>query len=257
MPENSNPNIRFRIVKAMADFFPIIILNARPASGKSEIIHYLRQVPLDERIARFHIGPIHVFDDFPMIWHWFEEDDILEHVFQLPRLHSTPEGYFLHDDFWHVLIRRLNLEFQKWARDEGQDHTVFIEFSRGVEHGGYRDAYHHLSEEILQQAVCIYLDVSYEESLRKNRKRMNAERPDSILEHSLPDSKMETLYRHDDWGEFTAQDPHDILVKGIRIPYVIMDNRDDVSSAGGEALAERLEESFDRLWRLWNTKPNR
>jgi hypothetical protein len=241
----------------MANFFPIIILNARPASGKSEIIHYLRQVPLKERIARFHVGPIHVLDDFPMIWRWFEEDEILEHVFQLPRLHSTPEGYFLHDDLWHVLIRRLNLEFQKWSRDQGEDHTVFIEFSRGSEHGGYRAAYQHLSEEILQQAAALYVHVSYEESLRKNRKRMNVERPDSILQHSLPDRKMETLYRDDDWVDFTAQDPRDILVRGIRIPYGVMDNEDDITTTGGEALAERLTESFDRLWSHWKTKPGR
>ena len=241
----------------MANYFPIIILNARPASGKSEIIHYLKHVPLDERIARFRVGPIHVLDDFPMIWQWFEEDDILEHIFQMPRLHSTPEGYFLHDNLWHVLIRRLNLEFQKWSRDQGEDHTVFIEFSRGAEHGGYRTAYQHLGEEILQQAVCLYLQVSYEESVRKNRERTNAERPDSILEHSLPDSKMETLYRHDDWADFTAQDLQNILVKDFRIPYIIMNNEDDVTTTGGEALAERLSESFDRLWTQWKKNSNR
>jgi hypothetical protein len=241
----------------MSDFFPIIILIARPASGKSEIIHYLQQVPLEERIARFHVGPVHVLDDFPMIWQWFEEDDILEHVFQMPRLHSTSEGYFLHDNLWHVLIRRLSLEYQKWSRDQGEDHTVFIEFARGAEYGGYRTAYQHLSKEILQQAAAIYLRVSYEESLRKNRKRMNIERPDSILEHSLPDSKMETLYRHDDWADFTAQDPQNIIVKGIRIPYIVMDNEDDVTTTGGKALAGRLTESFERLWILWNTKRER
>ncbi len=241
----------------MANFFPIIILNGRPASGKSEIIHYLRQVPLEERIARFRVGLIHVLDDFPMIWQWFEEDDILQHVFQMPRSHSTPEGYFLNNNLWHVLIRRLSLEYQKWSRDQSEDHTVFIEFSRGAKHGGYHKAYQHLSEEILQQASAIYLRVSYEESSRKNHKRMNIERPDSILEHSLPDSKMEALYLHDDWTEFTAQDPHEIIVKSIRIPYVVMDNEDDITTTGGEALAERLTESFDQLWALWKTKTDR
>jgi len=33
----------------------------------------------------------------------------------------------------------------------------------------------------------IYIDVTWEESLRKNRLRFNPQRPDSVLEHSLPD----------------------------------------------------------------------
>ncbi len=39
-------------------FFPVLILNARPAAGKSEIIHALKSTPVEERIARFHIGPL-------------------------------------------------------------------------------------------------------------------------------------------------------------------------------------------------------
>jgi len=51
-------------------FFPVLILNARPAAGKSEIIHALKTTPVEERIARLHVGPLHILDDFPMIWTW-------------------------------------------------------------------------------------------------------------------------------------------------------------------------------------------
>ena len=44
--------------------FDIILLNGRPAAGKSEIIDYLKQVPLNERIQRFHIGAFDEIDDF-------------------------------------------------------------------------------------------------------------------------------------------------------------------------------------------------
>ncbi|HEY44362.1 MAG TPA: hypothetical protein G4O11_10305 [Anaerolineae bacterium] len=234
----------------MKNIFPVLILNARPGAGKSEISHYLQQIPLDERIDRYHVGPMHILDDFPLLWAWFEEDDLLERVFGRPRSHTTPDEDFLHHDLWHLLIRRLSLDYDKWCRDNENEGTVLIEFSRGNEHGGYQAAYQHLSDTILKQAASFYVQVSYQESLRKNRKRRNPERPDSILEHSLADIKMEHLYREDDWADFTADSPTHLTVRGIRVPYVIFENEDDVTSAKGEALRARLEKALGRLWTL-------
>lgn len=234
----------------MSAIFPILILNARPAAGKSEISRYLEYVPLDERIDRFHVGPMHILDDFPLLWAWFEEDELLERVFDRPRLHTTPDEDFLHHHFWHLLIRRISLNYDKWRRDTESECTVVIEFSRGNEHGGYRAAYQHLSDTILRQAACLYVQVSYEESLRKNRRRHNPERPDSILEHSLADKKMEHLYLEDDWADFTSDSPIHLTVRGIRVPYVIFENEDDITTGRGEALGARLEIVLDRLWTL-------
>ncbi len=236
-------------------FFPVLILNARPAAGKSEIIHALKTTPVEERIARFHIGPLHILDDFPMIWAWFEEDHLLETVFHQPRLHTTADEYFLTNDLWHLLIERLSLEHEKWRRDAPEDHTVILEFSRGAEHGGYEAAYKHLSREILSLAACLYVDVTYEESLRKNRARFNPERPDSILEHGLPDEKLERLYREDDWPSFSSGNPHYLSIQDLQVPYVNFENADDVTSNGGEALHQRLEESLGTLWSLWQRRP--
>jgi hypothetical protein len=58
----------------MSDTLPLIILNARPAAGKSEIIHFLRSLQEKERRERFHLDPLHIIDDFPMLWAWFEDD---------------------------------------------------------------------------------------------------------------------------------------------------------------------------------------
>jgi hypothetical protein len=41
-----------------------------------------------------------------------------------------------------------------------------------------------------------------------------------------------------------------VTVKGIRVPYVVFENEDDVTTAGGEALGERLEEVLGQLWML-------
>ncbi len=236
----------------MESIFPILILNARPAAGKSEITQYLQEIPLEDRQKRFHIGDMKVFDDFPLLWSWFEEDDILQREFNLHRLHSTPDRYFKTEVLWHVLIRRLSLEYEKWHQDANRNWTAIIEFSRGSEHGGYREAFKHFSDRILEKAACLYINVSFEESLRKNMKRFNPERPYSILQHALEEEKMKRLYLEDDWFDMTASDPKTFSVRDIRIPYAILENEEDVTSEGGIPLGLMLEEVLNHLWEKWN-----
>jgi hypothetical protein len=228
---------------------PILILLGRPAAGKSEIIDYLKRTPLHERIHRFHIGEFTEIDDFPLLWAWYEEDALL-HRMGHPRLHTTSDGYFVRRYLWDILIERLDLEFDKWARDAAVGSTAIIEFSRGSEHGGYRSALPHLSDVILSRAGILYVDVSWEESLRKNRRRFNPARPDSILEHGLPDEKLERLYREVDWSEYSEPDSAFVSVRGFRVPYAVMDNHDDVTTSRGPALGARLQDSLVRLWTL-------
>lgn len=233
-----------------AKIFDILILLARPGAGKSEIIRYLKETPAAEREQRFHIGEIVEIDDFPMLWAWFEEDALLERMGK-PRLHSTPDGYFLWEHLWDVLIERISLDYEKYLRDDVGGKTVLIEFSRGTEHGGYASAFAHLSEKILKRAAILYVDVSYAESLRKNRRRFNPERPDSILEHGLPDSKLERLYREEDWHALSESRVRgEITIQGHDVPFVIFDNEDDVTTPGGPALGARLETSLAALWAL-------
>lgn len=100
----------------------------------------------------------------------------------------------------------------------------------------------------------LYLDVSYSESLRKNRARFNPNEPDSILEHGLPDKKLEKLYKDVDWHELVKDDPAYIAIQGHRVPYVIFDNEDDVTTARGDALGDRLEARLQTLWQRWKEK---
>jgi len=234
--------------------FDIIILNGRPASGKSEVIDYLNKATPQERLERFHIAEFDEIDDFPMLWTWFEEDAILEKVLNKPRMHTDKDGYFLHEYQWHLLIERLALEYNKRIRDNENYHqknTTLIEFSRGSEHGGYQEAYQHLSDKILERAAIFYVDVSYSESLRKNRNRFNPDRPDSILEHGLPDEKLERLYKDVDWEEFRGDNSEYISIKGHQVPYVVFDNEDDITTERGEELGHALEDLLQQLWKLY------
>jgi hypothetical protein len=238
------------------DRFDVLILVARPAAGKSEVIDYLARTSPAERVRRFHIGGLHQIDDFPMLWAWFEEDAILREM-GLPALHTDAEGSFAFRELWDVLIRRMCLEYRKLLsedRDSLGRSTALIEFSRGSEHGGYAQAFAAFEPDVLRRAAILSIDVSWEESLRKNRRRFNPDRPHSILEHGLSDEKLEKLYRENDWAAFTAADPSFVSPQGIRVPYAVMPNEDDVTTPRGEALGERLEQSLSRLWDLYTKR---
>ena len=231
---------------------PIIILIARPAAGKSEIIHYLSDLADKKRRSDFHIGKLHFIDDFPFLWRWFEEDDLLSQMGQ-ERLFTDKDGYFKENYLWDLLLKMINLDYLKMMRDEAitEDHTIIIEFSRGKEHGGYQHALPFLLPEILKQAAILYVDVPWEESLRKNRKRFNPDKPDSILEHSLPDEKLERLYRYCDFKELAAQDSQYISVNSIQVPYTVFNNNVDVTTTAGTKLGNRLQETMHDLWEIY------
>ena len=233
--------------------FDVLLLIARPAAGKSEVIDYLKNVPPEVREQRFHIGPFEEIDDFPMLWTWMEEDQLLEKM-GYPRLHTDGDGNFLHQYQWDLLIERIGLKYLKRHRDISDPNgslTTIVEFSRGREHGGYRSAFSHLPAQMVEKMVILYLDVSWEESQRKNRMRFNPDRPDSILEHALPDAKLERLYREVDWPELAAGDPEFLTIQGIRVPYVVFDNSDDVTTGRGEPLGQRLEPLLQILWQRY------
>ncbi len=234
--------------------FKTIFLIGRPAAGKSEIIDFLKKTPVEERIERFHVGEFEEIDDFPFIWERFEDDMILEKL-GMERVWTTKDLYFKDDRLWDFFLEKINLAYEKKTRDDPAYHhrkTAIIEFARGGKEG-WRHAFHKvLSKKLLDGSAILYIHVTYEESLRKNRRRFNPERPDSILEHSLPDEKMERLYKLSDWDEFSAPHPEILEIQGKRIPYVIFDNMPEKTDDPAK-LGPALEESLQRLWRIWTS----
>jgi hypothetical protein len=95
--------------------------------------------------------------------------------------------------------------------------------------------------------------VSYRESKRKNRRRCNPDQPHSILEHSLPDDKLEKLYRDCDWHALVEPDPHILSVNDQAVPYVTLDNEDDATTRGGPILGRRLKAAFQTLWSIYRS----
>jgi hypothetical protein len=243
----------------MKETFDIMVLIARPAAGKSELIDYLKGIDTETRIERFHIGAFEEIDDFPMLWTWFEEDHILAEMGK-SRLHTTDDGYFTHDYLWDVLIRRIELEYRKKVHGRPDYHrgmTTIVEFARGTQHGGFRRAFAQLSDDFLKRAAILYIEVSYEESFRKNRRRFNPSRPYSILEHGLPDDNLDVLYRESDWEELSEGDEAYLHIGKHRIPYAVLENEDDVTTVGGEVLGKRLEKVMQLLWERYRPRESK
>ncbi len=207
------------------DHFPVVIITGRPAAGKSEVIDFLKNQDPAERLRRFHIADFEELDDFVYVWETFEIDDILSR-YGKKRLWTDEKYYFTNHFIWNLYIERINLAYRKkLARDPAYHDrtTTLIEFARGGE-AGIEEALGYLHEEVLKRAVLIYIRVSYEESVRKNRRRAKKGMEDSILYHSLPDEKMEFYYRKNDWDKIELRDPSHIAVKGFKIPYAVFEN---------------------------------
>lgn len=236
---------------AKDQIFQTLILIARPAAGKSEIIDYLSHLDQADRRAKFHIGRLKFIDDFPFLWRWFEEDDLLAGMGK-PRLYTDEHGYFKFNYLWDLLIKMINLEYEKFAKSEEnrEDYTVVIEFSRGKEHGGYQHALPMLSPKILSTGAILYIDVPWEESLRKNRKRFNPDKPDSILEHSLPDDKLKRLYYECDFKELVSEEQGFLQVEKIKIPFAIFNNEEDLTTRRGNDFVNALQKDLASLWSL-------
>jgi hypothetical protein len=232
------------------DHFDVIILTARPAAGKSEVIDYLKKCTDEERLRRFHIGRLEEIDDFVYVWETFEIDDILS-KYGRPRIWSDEKYWFKDPFIWNLYIERINLAYRKKLAADPRYHdrtTTIIEFARGGENG-IGEALSHLHEEVLKRARILYIEVSYDESVRKNRRRARAGMEDSILYHSLPDEKMEFYYKTNDWEKLTSNDPKYINVRGFKIPYAVFENEpektDDPAKLGAE-----LERATSALWSI-------
>jgi hypothetical protein len=171
--------------------------------------------------------------------------------FKKPRIWSDEKYWFKDQYIWDLYMDRMALDYKKkvW-KDPFYHHkmTMLMEFARGGD-----NAIHHaltfLSDEILSKASLMYINVSYEESVRKNRRRARPGQEDSILYHALPDEKMEFYYKTNDWEQLTAQDPNFIEVKGHKIPYCAFENMPE-KTMDPSLIAPELERVTEKLWNL-------
>lgn len=239
--------------------FDHILLLGRPAAGKSEIIDALKKMTDAERAERFHIGKFEQIDDFLWIWEKFLEDDLWEES-GFDRLYSHKEGnnYGLNEDqgkLFDFMMVKLNDAVDKQYlsnQDYYNDGTLFIEFSRGGEFN-YGHSLPMLSDDILKRAAILYVDVSFDESMRRNNARYEEKKQHSILAHKATDRVMNAFYQNNDWAELTSgNDEGYIEVRGIEVPFVNVKNEPEIKEPG--PLTARYETRAKKLFELYSEK---
>jgi hypothetical protein len=237
--------------------FPVIFANlfvlGRPAGGKSEFIDFMKKCPADVRAAAFGIGRFEEVDDFPWLWEACLEDDARESRGE-PRLVSeqTPEGYNItRPKFRGSLVDRFNQAIA--ARNAANprfydDGTLLIEFARGRD-DGFRESLERFQPDILARAAILYIDVSFEESFRRNNARYKKGQEESILFHKVPDRDMLGFFKENDWAAITGGAPDGWLdLRGVRVPFASMPNEPESSDPA--VLRDRYARALQRLLEL-------
>jgi hypothetical protein len=233
--------------------FEHLFVIGRPAGGKSEFIDYMKRLPDEERAARFGIGRFEEVDDFPWLWEACLKDDAREARSE-PRLVSerTPEGYnIIQPKFRSSLVARFNQTIaSKYLANPAfyDTGTLLIEFARGRD-DGFRDSLELFHPEILKRGAILYIQVSFEESYRRNSARYRRGQEESILFHMVPDRDMLGFFRHNDWEQISGGAPYGHTeIAGVRIPFVSMNNEPE--SADPVILGDRYAQALGRLLQL-------
>ena len=237
--------------------FKKIILLGRPASGKSELIDFLKKLPQAKREEDFHVGSIFELDDFVWLWQKFTEDDLWEQSGH-KRLYSEKdaEGYAITEKgVLDYCLEKFNEEIHKRCQEYTHgtfcnDETIFIEFSRGAGDGGYAYALNKLSDDVLKEAAIFFVFTSYEESCRRNEARYREKLKHSILAHKVPPKDMERFGKEIDWLQLTGDCCKGLLkIRGLELPFVTLNNEPELKE--GPELHQRYKDVFDSLSSLY------
>ena len=230
--------------------FEHLFVLGRPAGGKSEFIAFMKQLGDGERAERFGIGRFEEVDDFPWLWDACVDDDARE-AKREPRLFSerVPEGYNITaPGFRGGLVHRFNetiAERYLSVPSFYESGTVLIEFARGRD-DGFRKSLEQFEPAILKRAAILYIQVSFEESYRRNSARYQQAQKESILFHKVPDRDMYGFFRENDWAEMTAGAPDGtLMLSGVSVPFVSMPNEPE--STDPAVLGPRYGAALNRL----------
>jgi len=240
----------------MSDIFKHLLVLGRPACGKSEFIDFLKHAPADMRRQRLHIGDFEEVDDFPWLWEKFQ-DDALWVKAGYERLYTeeympgnpgmAPKGAKLFDWCMHKFNEVIGGQYL--PREEFyRDHTLLIEFARGGA-DGFRRALGMLAPEVLAPAAIFHINVSREESWRRNMARYQEKLKHSILAHMVPRETYDYFYDVNDWATLTGGAPSGWLeFNGVRVPFVTMNNEPE--STDPAVLEARYAAALGTLWAL-------
>lgn len=239
----------------MTRTFDHLFILGRPAAGKSEFMDFMKKISDAERTDRFHIGKFIELDDFVWLWEKFREDDIWEKVLGKRLYSSRYEGQYNMEDarLFDFLIEKLNREVieRYLPRDEFYvEHTLFIEFARGGEKP-YLEALAGFDPSVLDRSAILRIEVSRDESFRRNEARYREKLKHTVLAHKCPEPNMKRFYSEDDWPQLTkGKMSGKIAVGGVEVPFVTMNNEPE--STDPKVLDPRYGDALAMLWELYS-----
>jgi len=106
-----------------------------------------------------------------------------------------------------------------------------------------------LAPEVLAPAAIFHINVSREESWRRNMARYQEKLKHSILAHMVPRETYDYFYDVNDWAALTGGAPSGWLAfNGVRVPFVTMNNEPE--STDPAVLEARYAAALGTLWAL-------
>lgn len=261
----------------MPGHIPLILLNALPASGKSEVITFLKELPDDVRLRDYHLGKFAAIDDFPDL-HTMQVMDDARQMYGMSRVSFEPQasgGSMVDERVWLVLIEMLNVHYRTLLAKNPRlfdTHTLLVEFARGDKREqefplpfGYARCYAALDNDILRRAAVLYIQVSPAESRRRNIRRADPKDPGSLLKHGVPETQMERWYAKDDVAWLVEKGPSGcVRVKDFTLPIGVFDNEEEKTAfihdpkpwkpSDCERLGNALKATLDGIWKKLATR---
>jgi hypothetical protein len=230
---------------------------------------------LNEDYHNLVTGTIVEVDD-PANW-LFDRIDLARSKVDLPfELWEIPYGIRMEiaDAMYDECLAHLN-ELNETTKRGKEGKTIVIELSRGGANGsvfpltpprGYSYAFDQFSEEILDNAGILYVEVTPEESRRKNYERAKPDGQSSILNHGVPLEVMLGEYGCDDMKylmnisdkentvkieRFVEVKKEDKLVYDTKIwniPVAVFDNKEDLTTFVREEPENWKKEDVDLIY---------
>lgn len=102
---------------ASPEFIDTLLLIALPASGKSEVRKYMRNLPREERVRDFHVADTAQLDDFPYV-HFLARTDLEREALGLPRaFYRAKNDRFICQQDWGLLLRLVSEDYHILKND--------------------------------------------------------------------------------------------------------------------------------------------
>ncbi len=181
----------------------IVFLLGTPGCGKSafyrRLIKRLKEEKMYSEFPRI--------DDFPKLWDIFMED---EKSGKWERCRKTDDGgYKVTDEsVWDDILKAVNRDLISLQENSSPDTLIFVEFSRP---NYVHSITSNFSQEVLRDAIAVYLDVPFEICWQRNLRRHQQAVESGTDDHLVSREEMEATYGSDDKDSLDKELPLNVI----------------------------------------------